>query len=401
MGKEIIEEKQNTPDLSQMLAEGRPVFAGTTSNAADAEPGKPALPGPDAAEKAAAAEAKKTAAAEAEKTAAAEAEKTAAAEAEKTAAAEAEKTAAAEAEKAATAEAEKTAAAGKIAGKEGEDSAALKKKEDTPPETALRFKSHEEAERGYKEVQGKATKAEQRASDLERENLALKEERDREKAEKERKTAQAAARTKVLEYGKTRKKQALEAIDKLDPDDPEYRDKAADLLTQADLDIYENYRQNQPAPPAEKPPGEKEAPGTKAKTDAPPDEKETAREHLLGRIKAADIAEDDELFWLFVSQTPSVDEEGKRIDFDRQIDWALERTKTYQSKQEAKIKVSIEKVAGEKGRKKQEEEIPLGRGGNPAGPGAPETGKEKTAEEQKPFGLNDAMDFALSSRRLD
>lgn len=389
MGKEIIEEKQNTPDLSLLMAEGRPVFGGATP-AGDAEPVKPALPGPDAAEKAAA---------EAEKAAAAEAEKTV--EAEKAAAAEKEKTA--EAEKADTVE--KAAAAGKVAGKEGEEEAVPIKKEDTPLEPAPRFKSHEEAEKGYREVQGKATKAEQRAADLEKENLALKEARDQEKAEKELKAAQAVSRTKVLEFGKARKKKALEAIDALDPDDPEYRDKAADLLTQADIDIYENYRQNQQATPA-KPPGEKkpageEAPAVKAKDGEEPDEKAQAREHLLGKVKNAGLAADDELFWLFAVQSPSVDEEGKRIEFDRQIEWALERTKNYNSKQEAKIKESIEKTAGEKGRKKQEEDLPLGRGGSPAGPGAHETGKDKPAEEKKPFGLNDAMDFALSARRLD
>jgi hypothetical protein len=374
------EEKQNTPDLSQLLADGRPVFGGATP-AADAEPGKPALPGPDAAEKAAA---------EAEKAAATEAEKTA--EAEKPAAAE--KTAATEKEKADAAEA--AAAAGKGAGKEGGDKAVPIKKEDKPLEPAPRFKSHEEAEKGYREVQSKATRAEQRAADLEKENLALKEARDQARTDAERLAAQAVARTNVLSFGKERKKQALEAIDALDPDAPDYQDKASELLVQADIDIYDNIQQNRPAAPA----GEK-TPAPKASAGETPDEEAIAREHLLGRIKESGIADDDELFWLFAGQAPSVDEEGKRIEFDRQIEWALERTKNYNSKQETRIKESIEKTAGARGRKKQEEEIPLGRGGNPAGPGAPEDGKEKPAEEKKPFGLNDAMDFALSARRLD
>ena len=388
MGKENTEGKQNTPDLSQLMADGRPVFGGNTPNAGDAEPAKPALPGPDAAEKAAA---------EAEKAEPAEKEKTAAAEKEAAAAT-------AEAEKATAAEAE-AAAAAKGAGKDGEDNAALKEKDDTHPETALRFKSHEEAEKGYREVQGKATKAEQRASELERENLALKEARDLEKTEKEQKAALAASRTKVLEFGKGRKKQALEAIDALDPDDPEYRDKAADLLTQADIDIYENYRQNQQTPPAEKPaekPAVEDPIVANAKAGKPPGAEETtAREYMIDKVKAAGIAEDDEFFWLIAGRTPSVDEKGERIEFDRQIDWALEQTKNYHSKREGKFKESIEKEAGAKGRKNQEEELPLGRGGNPAGPGVTEPGKEKNAEEQKPFGLNDAMDFALSTRKLD
>ncbi len=331
MPKKTNEEMQTTPDLDQAMKDGQITFDGeNTENAA--APFIPGTPGPE--------------------------------------------------EKPEEKEEEKPEAKIAPEGESPEEIAARTKKEDMPPETDFRFKNHPEAEKGYRELQGRTTKAEQRAKAVEAELDRIKN-ADRIKAETE------ATRATIVDFAATRKAQALEAIDALDPEDTEYRKKAATCLSQADIDIYEHYQTHGRIAPAET--------ETQAKTDSDTVEMEPARDYVKKQIVGEGFDENDPLFWQYAARAPITDEKGMPTTLDKQIEWAVLQTKQYHNSIRTKLKTEEETRVAADVRKKQEADLPLGRG---TSGGRTTGGRNATEEEDKPVSLSDAIEFAQDQRRL-
>ncbi len=276
----------------------------------------------------------------------------------------------------------------KADGETPEEIAARTKKGDMLPETGFRFKDHTEAEKGYRELQGRTTKAEQRAKAVEEEMYRLQN-ADRLRAEA------AAARATVIDYAATRRAQALEEIDGLDPEDKEYRKKAATLLSQADIDIYERYQTQGRTAPAATPAQETER--NAAAAEAPPVDTAKVTKYVQEKLVAEGYEANDSLFWSYAGHAPQKDEKGMPTLLDDQIQWAMSQTKQYHESIRAKLKTEEEARVTEGVRKKQAADLPLGRGTSGAGTSA---GKGATAQDDKPVSLADAVDFAQDRRRL-
>lgn len=375
MEKEKTDEgTQTTPDLDQAMREGRiPFDGGDPANAA--APLLPGTPGPDDGEK--------------------KGEEAAAAGKEKTGEEEDGKGAKKVEDPGAKVEEKKEIPA--VVKKPPEDEkpeeiAARIKKEDTPPETAFRFKNHPEAEKGYRELQGRTTRAEKRAKDAEDELNRVK---NAERIQEE----QAAAKATLVNYVAERRAQALEEIDALDPEDPAYRKNAATCLAKADTDIFDRYREQEDQRPGA---AAAEAAATKTgkETAAPVDQQQHQEVYRYAQEKITEegLDPDDPLFWIYAGQAPIADEKGGRADLDTQIAWAVSQTKLYHDKIQAKTKAAGDEETRERVRKKQEQELPLGR--TSPGGGAKPGGKAADADADKPVSLADAVESALEQRRL-
>jgi len=289
-----------------------------------------------------------------------------------------------------------------------------------------RFKSHDEAERGYSELQGKTTRAEQAAADARRVAEAATAEAAAAKAAveaanakladaeaRERKAGEAtsaAARQEVVDaalevFATERREAALKEISALDPDDPEHNAKVAAIWGKVDVAVVKFTRNPvgkdgkpigvvEPAAPAAAPaaaPVIPAAPAAPAKPAAPgpaPDQAEAEKRktavinYIDGKARAAGIAPDtDELWWGISRSTPAVDDKGQKLTIDQQIDWAINKYN--------------ERIAAITATARQRSELPLGGGGHgPGGPG----GAAAPAEGQA--SLDSAIAKANEARRL-
>ncbi len=262
-----------------------------------------------------------------------------------------------------------------------------KTKEDKLPDAELRFKSHEEAEKGYRHLQGEKTKAEQRAA-------AAEEELERIKKAEQLKEKAAQKKTEMVKNAAARRKQALDEIDALDPEAADYRDKAADILARADLDVWEHLRADGTTrQPTE---AEKKAVDKMPAGDGDDKGAEELVTTIQERIAKEGLDKEDELFWMYAGQAPERDGQGKPLDLEGQLAWAITKTKEYHNKFQKAAKSETEKEAVEKSRKKQGEELPLGTGARivTGGPGADKAG------EDKPVSLADAVEAAMEQRRI-
>jgi len=264
------EEMQTTPDLDRMMTDGRPVFTGAAEPDESASLGPAAVMGPQAAE---------------------------------TPAQNAEPPAAAPAEKPAVAP-EKP-----------------KPAEETPPAGDYRFKSHEEAEKAYRLLQGKTTKAEQRLKTLEQQI-------EEDKRRRRDAIATEDSDRQYMEFATERNAKALGEINDLDPEDPEYQKKAAACWARAHLDI----RRFQPKAP-EIPEDLQGLPAaTETTPPEPPAEAAVSTRRFVETVLEGSkigISKDDPLFWAYAEQSPSVDKAGKPLPLKDQIWWAVQKTLDY------------------------------------------------------------------------
>lgn len=257
----------------------------------------------------------------------------------------------------------------------------------------FRFKSHDEAEKGYKESQKVITSLSEKSKALEKENTDLRD------AEARKKETQAANQA-FEEFSTGRNLQALEEIDKLDPDDADYKRKVAGAWARAHADIR-NYAPEAPA-----------AAVAAAKVDAAAAADTTARQPT-GEIKQEDVdairnytrsfiskpengglEPDDILFWSIASHAPQANDKGEPIPLDNQIKWALDQTNKYLSRK-SKGMSEEERIAAANAAsaERARSELPLGR-----------SGAERSAavrdENEQPLSLSDAVTASLEARRL-
>jgi len=255
-----------------------------------------------------------------------------------------------------------------------------------------RFTNHDEAEKGYKNLQAEYTRVTQHNKELTGKLTA------QEQAEKQ-KQAEETVSAKFETFATERRTKLLDEIDALDPDAPDYRTQVAKAQARADKAILLagrsfNTSAAQPATPVEavaaaNPDREAAAP------DASVPDKEKVRNYVREKIAAPEIGgldPDDTLFWMYASHAPVQDADGKNLSLDDQIQWAVEQTKTYHSKIIPRDPKQDIDTAVQNANANQRIDMPLGR----ASSGAPPADPGKSA----PVSLSDAIDEANNRRRL-
>jgi len=244
------------------------------------------------------------------------------------------------------------------------------KKEEEP---AQQFEDHEKAEDGYRTLQGEKTRVDE---DLKKSREKIKELEDAETLKVEREKADKD----FNEFAVDKNEEALKAIEELDPDDDEYQKDVAKIWAKKDGDIREFVREH---------PG---ASGTEEGAATGTDETTDAQKHVKELAKNADVDPEDEYFKLVCQQAPTKDGEGKPMNFDQQIDWAINKTKNYLGLHKQGFQKGLEEAAEAKTKKEQEAALVLGKGS-----------EEKPTielEEGKPVSLDDAVESALEERRI-
>jgi len=247
----------------------------------------------------------------------------------------------------------------------------VKEKEEEKP-TAV-FEDHEKAEVGYRDLQGEKTKVD---DELKKSRERIKELEDAEKVKEDREKAD----TEFNEFAIEKNEEALKAIEELDPDDDEYQKDVAKIWAKKDGEIS-GYAREHPGGP-----GKEEG----AKTEE--DESTDAQKHVNEMAKEAGIDAEDDYFKLICQKAPTEDEKGEPMSFDQQIEWAINKTKTYVDHHKQGFHKDLEEAAEDKTKKEQEAALPLGKAGEEK-----PTGED---EETKPVSLDDAVESSLEERRI-
>lgn len=262
-----------------------------------------------------------------------------------------------------------------------------------PP--AFRFTSHEEAERGYKELQRQMTAmAEEKKSLMSQ--LSEKAEADA------RAAAEEAGNQEFLEFATQRRAQVLKEIEAMDPDKPEYSDEVAAAYARADLDIFrksqafsETFSAAPPAPQNPAADNDTNSQHQAAPSDLPTDATQI-RDYVNTFISSEEIGleKDDPLFWTYASQAPEKDESGQPLPLESQIQWAVEQTRLYSSRVLQRNQAAVADSAQRRAEAHSRQEMPLGR----AGATAPGVRTQPAADA--PVSLSDAVEAAKELRRL-
>ena len=246
----------------------------------------------------------------------------------------------------------------------------------------FRFESHEKAEEGYREIQSKATRAEQRAAELQKKLDGIT-------AAEKQKEISAENRARFRKFSKEQNLQALKSIDELDPDDFEddeaYQERVSDIWTDKD-EAIEEFRQTL-APSGTPPEGTQEA-GDETPAD---DSWETAVE----LAQKAGVDPESETFLFFGTKAPVKDDDGNTMDFEAQVNWAVNKTKAFDAFEKGEQPASLREAARDASVNHQKKNRPLGRGSRTV------TGNRRTLSDKKGIvTLDDAIQDAQSKRVL-
>jgi len=265
--------------------------------------------------------------------------------------------------------------------------AAQEKPAETTAETdhpkSLRFKSHQEAEKGYRHLQGEMTRAAQRARELEKELQALKQ-------AEAKKAAQGKAEQAFVDFAADRRKQAMEQVEALSDEDPEYTVKASRIWAEADRDIHRfDWSQFQQAEDGGQPAaGESQAP-----QPDPADLQQQAVKTAETMAADAGLTHEADLttFRMVAGRTPEVDEQGQPMSFEDQVQWAITETRQLIEAQQARFLADQKQKAGKKNDARLAAETPMGR--TAAAP-------RPARDDATPVTLDDALKKAFDERRL-
>lgn len=253
-----------------------------------------------------------------------------------------------------------------------------------------RFESHEKAEEGFRNLQAKNTKTEQ-------ENARLRQELTKQKAAEKLEENRAKLKQGIVEYSQKRTKEALDAIDELDPDTNDYQDEVARIMAEKDGDInLYAIEQGQIMAPQASAAGQDERVETPAAAadelpaDATPEE---AKVYMEKKVEDAGLDPKDPFFLNASRLVPEKDDGGVPLTFDQQIDLVIDQTKKYHASLIAGYRKRQEKESQKKAETNQELNGPLERQTTPV-----VTDSEE--KEPKPVSLSDAISAAQEERRL-
>lgn len=235
-----------------------------------------------------------------------------------------------------------------------------------------RFKTHDDAEEGYRNLQSKSTR-------LEEENKALKQRLTSQQEAEAIKKSREEEGKKFREFAKGRTKKTLQAIDELEPEEDDYQDKVADIWADHNTELRQfdlEHRQeaSSPASPRQEPAAD------------------DGWAYVTGKAKEAEVDPNDDYFLTVCQRAPKTTEDGKPIPLDDQIGWAIKEYKTYHSAHLKAYQEALEEKAKIKGREHQEQELSLDRSGATGG----HDGKLKP----KIVTLSDAVERTMDERRL-
>ncbi|MFH1952575.1 MAG: hypothetical protein ABIL06_13260 [Pseudomonadota bacterium] len=248
----------------------------------------------------------------------------------------------------------------------------LEVKKEPESKKQLRFKSHDDAEKGYRHLQSEKTRVEEKNKELQSRLKVIKEAESRTKAEQE-------VDTKYLDYSATRHKSALKSIDDLDPDDDAYTDKVARIWAEKDKDVRAFDRANKYEPVEE--------------TSTVVDQEEATRQALdivKSKAEESGLNPEDQYFKMICERTPTTDDSGRQMSFDDQVKWAITQTKNYHAEQHERFQEQIKAEADKKNKEFAAREQPMGRSG----------GAKTTLSAPVIVSLNDALESAMEFRRL-
>ncbi len=208
------------------------------------------------------------------------------------------------------------------------ESEAAQKKEEPEKRPRYRFKSHDEAERGYREAQSKMTKD---SAELARIKAAyeklIKEKQARDETERRQKEKEA-----FQQHVMERRREIYNQIDELDPEADDYTERRAAL--EAQFEAEARYWE----PPPEE--------ASDSAPEPPPEITSRDRERLWKLVedtaRAEGLSVDDPVFLHYQANAPTVDESGRELSFDEQLSRVIEQTKTYHADQAAKTRAAAE-----------------------------------------------------------
>lgn len=252
-------------------------------------------------------------------------------------------------------------------------------KEETPlkpdkSEQDYRFKTREDAEKGYKEIQREKTR-------LEGELKTQREEMESLKTAEAKKTQTLEFEKDTRAFAKEKNLAALKKIDALDPDAEDYQDQVAEIQadTYRDISRYERDKLDK---------------GQTGKTQTPTEtDIQSAKTRVREVAEENSIDPDDEYFSMVCKTAPIEDEAGKPMDFEEQIIWAINKTKNYQGSFDTGDKEKLKQhQADQRARQNQEANLSLGK--------ATSAVHAKDEKDNKPLSLNDALESAFEERRL-
>lgn len=247
--------------------------------------------------------------------------------------------------------------------------------------TPFRFKSQDEAEKGYKHIQAENTRITERNKQL-TEQIATRELDQQQQAQTE------AVSLELEKAAQEMRMKLLDDIDALDPDDPAYRKQVAALQARADIAVARASSMFLPRAVTAPPPSPL-PPVTDNSTEV-----EQLRVYTRDVIAAPEIGLDpaDPLFWSFAAQAPATDAQGQDIPLDGQIQWAVEQTKNYHARLFQNDPARVAESASRSASQHALKGMPMGR----AASGAPPVSRE----QKEPLSLSDALDEAINLRRL-
>lgn len=183
----------------------------------------------------------------------------------------------------------------------------------------------------------------------------------------------------------------LKDLEAISEDDPKYDEKVALARARelADIRKWEREHPDVLGTTVEKPPAKLEPSQDGAKTEPNAvDEKEKSElvAFCESSLKTAGLDPDDPVFGFYAGRAPVKDESGQELDFERQVEWALGKTKDHYASVKTKFSV-------EAGVKRQTTNLPIGRG--------TVTGTALKAQDDfRPVTIDDALQEIRRERTL-
>jgi hypothetical protein len=232
---------------------------------------------------------------------------------------------------------------------------------------SFRFKSHDEAERGYRELQRKMTEIAEERKEFQKKL-----------AEIEAKEAESRSIQDLGEKIGGIYDRMYEEVGKMDVEDPEYSKKVARLQAEAQTQIV--LAQRETARPAAQVAPSADVPQLPA-TDVAEDYRLLFNREVAPRLAAAKVEATDPVYLYYADRVGSVDEQGNAVPLGKQVERAVSLTKTYYNKKAAQ--------------QRSRDNAPLQRHG-----GFSPTHPAQRAQNQAPATFGDIMDAALESRRI-
>jgi len=262
--------------------------------------------------------------------------------------------------------------------------------------TDHRFRSHEEAEDGYRNLQGAKSRTDQ-------ENARLKAEIKASKDAEKRQQQLEKADVEFVDFTASRHEEALKAINELDPEEEGYQKQVARIWAQKDMAIRLKERELHQKIEEEASAGTEDGgrttasgpEGFQAEGESQAPDETASDEDIWDYVskKAGDekIDPNDRFFRLTCRECPRNDAEGNPMTLDQQITWAIHETRNYHADQERQYQERAKAQATVLSENRQEEGLPMGRSGG-----------EPPPEQEEPtrVSLDDAIESAIEERRL-